>query len=95
VFSILALVAEFERWRKTPGAKAMPKHERPEQEKLAEVERRIVETEIEITRQTALIDRLAGEGQETTEAYARLNLMKWDLRGLHAHRRYLLRRLQR
>ena len=73
----------------------MPKHERPDQEKLAGVERRIVESVIEITRQTALIDRLAGEGQETTEAYARLNLMKWDLRGLHAHRRYLLRRLQR
>ena len=73
----------------------MPKDERPEQEKLAEVERRIVETEIEITGQTVLIDRLAGEGTDTTEAYARLNLMKCDLRGLHAHRRYLLRRLQR
>jgi hypothetical protein len=48
----------------------MPKDERPEQEKLAELECWIGEAETEIARQTARMDRLAGEGQDTTEAHA-------------------------
>jgi hypothetical protein len=71
----------------------MPKDERPEEEKLAELERLIVDAQTEIAQQTALMDRLAGEGQDTTEAHALLNKMKGALPGLHAHRRYLLRRL--
>ena len=76
--------------RNISGADAMPKAERPE-EKLAELERRIAEAEIEIALQAALMDRLAGDGQDTTEVHAHLNLMKRALLGPHAHRRYLLR----
>jgi hypothetical protein len=73
----------------------MPKDERPEQEKLADLEGRIGEAETEIARQTALMDRLAGEGQDTTEAHALLNEMTGNMASLQAHRRHLLRRLQR
>jgi hypothetical protein len=72
----------------------MPEAERPE-EKLAELERRIADAELEIAQQAALMDRLGGEGRDTADAHARLNRMKSTLPGLHAHRRHLLRKLQR
>jgi uncharacterized coiled-coil protein SlyX len=72
----------------------MPKAERPE-EKLAELERRIAEAEIEIALQAALMDRLAGDGQDTTKVHAHLDLMKRALLGPQAQRRHLLRKLQR
>jgi hypothetical protein len=59
---------------------------------LVELDRRIADAEMEIARQTVLMERLAGDGQDTTQAHARLNEMKGGMAGMYAHRKLLLQR---
>jgi hypothetical protein len=72
----------------------MPKDERPEEEKLAELERSIVEAETKIARQALLMEQLGRDGHSTTEAHALLNEITGDMASMHAHRRHLLRRMK-
>jgi hypothetical protein len=60
---------------------------------LTEVDRQIGDAEMEIARQTSLMDRLARDGLDTAEAHALLNQMKATVAALYAHRRILVRRL--
>jgi hypothetical protein len=73
----------------------MPKDERPEEEKLAELECSIVEAETNVARQALLVEQLGRDGHSTTKAHTLLNEMTGDMTSMHAHRRHLLRRLQR
>jgi hypothetical protein len=63
----------------------MPKSGQPQQE-LAELDRRIAEAEMRITRMAALMDRRSRDGRDTTAVHALLNEMKGGLAGMYAHR---------
>jgi hypothetical protein len=60
---------------------------------LAEVNRAICRTEMRITRQITLMERLARGRRDTTKAHALLNVMKAALAVMYAHRRILVLRL--
>lgn len=61
------------------------------EEDLAEADRHIAEEKARMARQSDLITRLAAKGRSTTQAEAKLNVLKDSLTVMETHRQLILK----